>query len=823
MSKQPFTSNSLPPVAGRASSFTEGVTIDPVHLLGRDASAYSDVSGPATVSDHVASPLYVGALPLGSHTSIENEDANPPFITRPSELPSQRRTNRRQESQNLFTRIFNRKRFAAKPGTQYHQARRMYENIVPNHTIQDVTAPAVHLKRFTSNGQYLIAFSRSLRDVILYRYKGTSGPLKREGMGNIASAPSPSLVGEPIPNSPAMASSGWMNVNASNLSTASQGGSPALSSLHGHPSGSAGAGSSNGAGPSGHGRAGSSTAGGSGSGGGSGNVRTQQAPPPPVATPSLPSSRRHSVTRNRSGNVSFDHFFEQVYSKTVTGENEVLAKEFLVTVCDSKYMIIASHGHSDDTVLPSNALPGITEIDNYQFRLVHIPTGEISDTIVFPNDKIHLSHNWGVSLHSNRFAVLSVLTQTVHVFHIKESGVFIPVHSLGENCFDDDRLVLDRAKLEEENWRRQREIALQALARERSSQRAAAAAGCSAGSMGGPGTAGTSDDDDEATLLPDPLATGFGGDKFLQNFSIQPADDISDPSMDGGGGGGGGGAGGGGGPDGGDGAGGNGGRNADAVPRLAGIKHRFLAFLNEQARRTGPQALSKFYYLFKQYESLVIWKVQFLDERHLLIKYGNVDGVLGKMADCAGQTAFFVVYAMETATVLAVFDNTSEELMKIYEDYLDFFLPRPTDLPLSLADQISSSNNQHVRAKMRKSKHLVMTSKNGGLAQAIRRALLPLPAHPQSVISTPFLDQTLFSYDDKWVSSTDRPKPCAEFPVKFHSRSTHAVRFKIAPGRGRSRSTKRIVSYLFHPILPFVITLELATGHPAVMSFHYRK
>eukprot|EP00163_Fabomonas_tropica_P004170 TRINITY_DN1368_c0_g1_i1.p1 TRINITY_DN1368_c0_g1~~TRINITY_DN1368_c0_g1_i1.p1 ORF type:complete len:139 (+),score=8.30 TRINITY_DN1368_c0_g1_i1:659-1075(+) len=104
MSKQPFTSNSLPPVAGRASSFTEGVTIDPVHLLGRDASAYSDVSGPATVSDHVASPLYVGALPLGSHTSIENEDANPPFITRPSELPSQRRTNRRQESQNLFTR-----------------------------------------------------------------------------------------------------------------------------------------------------------------------------------------------------------------------------------------------------------------------------------------------------------------------------------------------------------------------------------------------------------------------------------------------------------------------------------------------------------------------------------------------------------------------------------------------------------------------------------------------------------------------------------------------------------------------------------------------
>ena len=45
--------------------------------------------------------------------------------------------------------------------------------------------------------------------------------------------------------------------------------------------------------------------------------------------------------------------------------------------------------------------------------------------------------------------------------------------------------------------------------------------------------------------------------------------------------------------------------------------------------------------------------------------------------------------------------------------------------------------------------------------------LAQLPISAQSYSSSPYLDLSLFSYDDKWVSAMERPKACGEHPIRL--------------------------------------------------------
>lgn len=59
-----------------------------------------------------------------------------------------------------------------------------------------------------------------------------------------------------------------------------------------------------------------------------------------------------------------------------------------------------------------------------------------------------------------------------------------------------------------------------------------------------------------------------------------------------------------------------------------------------------------------------------------------------------------------------------------------------------------------------------MSAKYGGSVEATRRMLAQLPISAQSYSSSPYLDLSLFSYDDKWVSAMERPKACGEHPIR---------------------------------------------------------
>eukprot|EP00271_Cylindrocystis_brebissonii_P015894 TRINITY_DN38960_c0_g1_i1.p1 TRINITY_DN38960_c0_g1~~TRINITY_DN38960_c0_g1_i1.p1 ORF type:complete len:255 (-),score=32.72 TRINITY_DN38960_c0_g1_i1:502-1266(-) len=245
----------------------------------------------------------------------------------------------------------------------------------------------------------------------------------------------------------------------------------------------------------------------------------------------------------------------------------------------------------------------------------------------------------------------------------------------------------------------------------------------------------------------------------------------------------------------------------------------------EQGGSLSPgQRLKRFYYHFQHYLDLVMWKVQFLDRHHLLIKFGSLEGVNLRTSDSAQQNAFFAIYHVDTTQVLAFYQNSSEDFLEMYERFCDFF--RAT--PRSHAWLSSCSNNAHVRETLRKQKATAAATKgSSSYAQTIKRALAVLPYNAQSHSPSPYFDQTLFHFDEKLISAFDRHKPCAEHPIKFISRRRpNALKFKIIPGAelGPADSrVKRVASYVFHPFLPFAISIQQSFMQPTIVNFHFRK
>ncbi|KAJ7562174.1 hypothetical protein O6H91_03G057500 [Diphasiastrum complanatum] len=189
---------------------------------------------------------------------------------------------------------------------------------------------------------------------------------------------------------------------------------------------------------------------------------------------------------------------------------------------------------------------------------------------------------------------------------------------------------------------------------------------------------------------------------------------------------------------------------------LGGIKQRLLSFLFQSIwnQDVNPviktQQLKRFYYHFQHYAELVMWKVQFLDRYHLLIKFGSIDGVVSQNSDISHQTSFLAIYNMETTEILDFQQNSSKVLLRLFEHFCDHFrvLPR---LPLLMNYITSHSNNVFSREQLQKQKSAYAKNKSRSSAQVI--------------------------------SATDRHKPCMENAIKFMSRQKpNLLKFKINPG-----------------------------------------
>ncbi|EFJ32844.1 hypothetical protein SELMODRAFT_167525 [Selaginella moellendorffii] len=271
-------------------------------------------------------------------------------------------------------------------------------------------------------------------------------------------------------------------------------------------------------------------------------------------------------------------------------------------------------------------------------------------------------------------------------------------------------------------------------------------------------------------------------------------------------------------------------------PVLGGIKQRLLSFIfrsileHDDDHVQRAQRLKRFYYHFQHYTELVMWKVQFLDRYHLLIKFGSADGVISRSCDVSQQLAFFVVYNFETTEILEFQQNSSQELLQLFENFADHFRSAQR-YPVYMNYVTSFSNNVFVREQSREQKvaciNTKASNKANSFAHIARRTLASLPVNSQSQSPSVYFDHSLFHFDEKLISATDRHKPSMEHPIKFLSRRRpHILKFKINPGpeNGANETRiKRVAAFVFHPIFPFAISIQQSFLQASVVNFHFRK
>ncbi|KAJ6383225.1 hypothetical protein OIU76_000011 [Salix suchowensis] len=132
---------------------------------------------------------------------------------------------------------------------------------------------------------------------------------------------------------------------------------------------------------------------------------------------------------------------------------------------------------------------------------------------------------------------------------------------------------------------------------------------------------------------------------------------------------------------------------------------------------------------------------------------------------------------METTEIVAFYQNSADELYLLFEQFCDHFYAMSRNS--SYMNFISShSNNIHAREQLRSIKN-----KASSLSQFVKKMLTSLPFSCQSLSPSPYFDQSLFRYDEKLISATDRHRPSTDHPIKFISRrQPHTLKFKIKPG-----------------------------------------
>lgn len=198
------------------------------------------------------------------------------------------------------------------------------------------------------------------------------------------------------------------------------------------------------------------------------------------------------------------------------------------------------------------------------------------------------------------------------------------------------------------------------------------------------------------------------------------------------------------------------------------LKHRLLCWhLRDAERRSTSKNRMPVLSIFQNFDilsELKVWKMQLLSRKHLLMKFASEDVVTLKATDPMSQPALIAVYNIESTEFEAVFQNTSEDLLRVYENNADHFRV-PISHPLSW-NVSSVSNDMHARALHMKFKQTITNARYGGRTEATRRLLGQLPTCSQCHSNSPYLDSALFSYDDKWVSALERPKNVADNPVR---------------------------------------------------------
>ncbi|KAF9154175.1 acid phosphatase det1 [Mortierella sp. AD010] len=398
--------------------------------------------------------------------------------------------------------------------------------------------------------------------------------------------------------------------------------------------------------------------------------------------------------------LNFKDFFELKHETVVLKESEMLSKDFCLVTANGRFIIVAAvspcTGSSSDGRAYPCSLNCIPNLDTVVFYVIEL----IVDKREFKNEYITIAHHTGVSLYDSLFAVMLIQSQAIQIIHIKNNGKLIDLHRIGWFNHDDDELVLARYRDFNEQYIAQQTIKStspfyhhgyklkeedfgdpRALDRFESLVLA-------------PTVSSISEFSTDATYhqVPSSSSANTGVPTRSTHFSQPYISQVSYSQSS---------------------------HHDDPHSQIiSGIKQRLMTYLFRKAfhANDGGAALRHFHLTFQQFANLVMWRMQFLDESTLLIKFGKLDCVVGRQADSTYQTAFFIFYDIITTEILAVYDNASEEFLRLYEAWADQFCATAYTTAGKYKRHYSStcSNNIYAKDHLKKTQYGMRHARNGG-------------------------------------------------------------------------------------------------------------
>eukprot|EP00730_Choanoeca_flexa_P002591 TRINITY_DN11105_c0_g2_i1.p2 TRINITY_DN11105_c0_g2~~TRINITY_DN11105_c0_g2_i1.p2 ORF type:complete len:221 (+),score=31.26 TRINITY_DN11105_c0_g2_i1:1198-1860(+) len=192
--------------------------------------------------------------------------------------------------------------------------------------------------------------------------------------------------------------------------------------------------------------------------------------------------------------------------------------------------------------------------------------------------------------------------------------------------------------------------------------------------------------------------------------------------------------------------------------------------------------------------------------------------------DIPGMLCYFAVFDFGCGEMLTIRPNTDKDLLETYQSAAEHFQPRP---PCRLLiGHRTPSDSHYYRDELEKLLEFLLTSRNGGYDQAIRRCLNTfLPTRRVPNRWSPLLDRDLFSFDEASIllghhAGTDL--------IKFQSRQRQRVTFSLDPNARPAEeldsTLKRRTTLHFHPFLPIVLSFQMTAtrqGRQGHINLHY--
>ncbi|KAG0371680.1 acid phosphatase det1 [Mortierella sp. AD032] len=365
--------------------------------------------------------------------------------------------------------------------------------------------------------------------------------------------------------------------------------------------------------------------------------------------------------------LQFWDYFELKHETLVLRGTELLSKDFCLVTANGRFVIVAavspSTGGTSETRTYPCALNCISNLDTVVFYVIELATGKITDKREFPREYIMIAHHYGVSLYDSLFAVMLIKSQAIQIIHVKNNGKLVDMHRIGWFNHEDDEWVLAQY----------RDFNGQYIAQSGMSTSASTY------------LRGLSPKDED---MSDPRTADRHESFALAPNNASSMEPLSETY------------------------------HQPHSQTLSGIKQRLMAYLFRKAFYADDEgaALRHFHLTFQQFASLVMWRMQFLDESTLLIKFGKLDCVVGKPMDSSHQTAFFVFYDIHTTEILQVYDNASTEFLRLYESWADQFCATAYTTSGKDKRHFSStcSNNVYAKDQLKKTQYGMRNARNGG-------------------------------------------------------------------------------------------------------------